>query len=244
MERRPSRTRPRQHTRRAPVRCADRESGHLPRLGALCRARGIDGAVAGQGLARSHGPGVRGGGKACPQAARTTLQCSSCSARGRTDPANGPEGDRCRYSRSACRAHPRSNTVHNPCGSSMGAKVRGRCSAACLRAGHRAFALGDGSRPDSKVRRARLRSLFHRHEQRSAKALVQHEELRQSREAETLALERRMIALAPIMSDAHQAGTRQRVPVAAVSAAEPASLLRVAPGLFGLGGGLVDGPLR
>jgi hypothetical protein len=66
-----------------------------------------------------------------------------------------------------------------------------------------------------------LRSLLHRHEQRPATALVQHEELRQSGEAETLALERRMIALSPVLSDAHQAGTRGRAPIAAVSAAEP-----------------------
>ena len=94
--------------------------------------------------------------------------------------------------------------------SSVGSRFRGRCSAACLRAGHRAFALGDGSRPNSQVRRARLRSLLHRHEQRPAPAVVQHEELRQSGEAETLALERRMIALAPIMSHAHQIRRRAR----------------------------------
>ena len=60
-------------------------------------------------------------------------------------------------------------------------------SAARLRARHRIPARGGRSQPYPKVRRIRLRGVFHRYKQGASTAVVQHAELRQSRKTKALA---------------------------------------------------------
>ena len=56
--------------------------------GALCRACGFDGAAAGEGPARSHGPGVRARGQGVPASCASNFTMSWLqSARGRANPA-------------------------------------------------------------------------------------------------------------------------------------------------------------
>src|SRR5262249_44064278 len=128
--------------------------------------------------------------KACTRAERTFAR----------DPGGGPRREQSAQGRTGCnsngsasgsrRANPCRNGSLRPVQAKLDLAILAGYSAARLRARNRNLACHGRSQSHPKVRRIRLRRLFHRYQQGASTAVVQHAELRQSRKTTALAFGR------------------------------------------------------